>query len=291
VDVGLEGLLRRLGVAKPLKLILKPFKVGLPSKLILWDEVETIDFGHAGIKLSTVYSKLETLHASDLADIIEDMDSKRQAEIFASLNEERAADVLEELETDAQINVLEQLSIERAADVLEKMPADEVADILEEISDERAERLLSEMESVSSEEVRELMEYDEDEVGSLMSTDFLSFGKNMTVSETFQELRRLKPESDEIYYLYLVDHFGKLIANVSLRDLVISQPETRLQDIMNEKVVFVHDTDELDSVAEIISKYSLLAVPVVNKNMVMIGMVIIDDVVYTLLKSHRKRGL
>lgn len=291
VDVGVEGLLRRLGVAKPLKRLLEPINVTIPNTLILWDEVETIDIGNEGIKLSKTYSKLTKLHVSDLADIIEDMDNRMQAEVFSSLTEDRAADVLEELETDAQINVIERMTVEKAADVLEKMPADEVADILEEISDEKAEQLLSEMESETSEEVRDLMRYDEDEVGSLMATDFVSFNQEMTVEQTFEELRRLKPESDTIYYLYVVDKNEKLIATVSLRDLVVSELTTKLVDVMNQKVIYVHDTDDIDSIAEIISKYSLLAVPVVDNNMKLMGIVIIDDIVYTLLKSRRRRGI
>lgn len=290
VDVGLEGLLRRLGIAKPLKLLLGLFKLKLPSKMILWDEVETIDFGHAGIKLSKPFSKLATLHVSDLADIIEDMDTKMQAEVFASLNEERAADVLEELETDVRINLLERMTVEKAADVLEKMPADEAADILEEMPEEKAEELLSEMESETSEEIRELMEYEDNEVGSLMSTDFISFNKSRTVDDTINELRRLKPESSTIYYLYVVDDGEKLLATVSLRDLIVAEPGTILNDIMNSKIIFVYDTDEIHSIAEIISKYNLLAVPVVDKDMTLLGIVVIDDVVYNLLKTARRRA-
>lgn len=291
VDVGIEGLLRRLGIAKPLKYLLKPFHVQMPNKLILWDEVENVDMGHAGIKLATANSKLTTLHVSDLADIIEDMEYHMQAEVFSSLTHERAADVLEELETDVQVNLIEQLSVEKAADVLEMMPADEAADILEEVSDERAEQLLSEMEKEASEEVRELLRYEDNEVGSLMSTDFLAFGKDMTVEQAFAELRRLKPESDTIYYLYVVDENERLIATVSLRDLVVSEPATPLQQIMNQNVIFVRDTDDINEIADIISKYSLLAVPVVDNEMILHGMVIIDDIVFTLLKARKKHAL
>ncbi|MEI6579261.1 MAG: CBS domain-containing protein [Eubacteriales bacterium] len=289
VDVGLEGLFRRLDLAKPVNKMLKVFKSSLPTNLILWDEVETIDFGHAGIKLSSPFSKLSTLHASDLADIIEEMDVNMQAEVFASLDEEKAADVLEELETEAQIHVLDSMTIEKAADVLEKMPADEVANILDEMEDERAEELLSEMEKTASEEVRELLEYDNDEVGSLMTTDYIAFNKNMTVMDTILELRKSKPESDTIYYLYIVDENEKFIATVSLRDIIVSQPETKLSEIMSEKSIFVTDTDNVDSIAEIISRYNLLAVPVVDKDNTMLGMVVIDDIVYNLLRATRRR--
>ncbi|HWT76984.1 MAG TPA: CBS domain-containing protein [Mobilitalea sp.] len=289
VDVGFEGLLRRLGVAKPVKLLLDIFKTTLPNKMILWDEVETVDFGHAGIKLSSPFSKLSTLHVSDLADIIEDMDAKMQTDIFASLDEEKAADVLEELETDTQIHVIESMPIEKAADVLEKMPADEVADIFDEMEEEKVEKLLSEMDSEASEDIRELLKYEDNEIGSLMTTDFISFSKNMTVEAAINELRSLKPESDTIYYLYIVDEKDRFIATVSLRDIIISQPETKLSEIMSDKSIYVTDTDNVNSITEIISKYNLLAVPVVDKDKVMRGMIIIDDIVYNLLRSSRRR--
>lgn len=288
VDVGLEGLFRRLGVAKPIKVLLDLFKVTLPNKLILWDEVETVDFGHAGIKLSSPFSKLSTLHVSDIADIIEDMDSKMQVDVFASFDEEKAADVLEELETKAQIHVIESMTVEKAADVLEKMPADEVADILDELEDEKAEELLSEMENEASDDVRELLKYEDNEIGSLMTTDFISFNKNMTVQKTIEELRLLKPESDTIYYLYIVDEKERLVATISLRDIIVSSPETMLSEIMSEKPIYVMDTDDVRSIAEIISKYNLLAVPVVDKDRVMLGMIVIDDIVYNLLRSNRR---
>jgi len=289
VDVGIEGLLRRLGAAKPIMKLLQPFKLQVPNKLILWDEVETIDFGQAGIKLSTPYSKLSTLHVSDLADIIEEMDAKMQAEVFASFDEEKAADIMEELEPKAKIQILQGMSLEKAADLLEKMPSDEVADILDEMSDEEAEKLLLEMEKETSEEVRELMEYEDDEIGSLMTLDFIAFSKNTTVNDTINELRRLKPEADSVYYLYVTDETGHFLATVSLRDIIISPPETLLSEIMNKNPIFITDTDNIDSIAEIISKYNLLAVPVVDKEMIMVGMVVIDDVIYNLLKASRRR--
>lgn len=289
VDVGLEGLLRRLGIAKPLKKLLKPLGLGIPGNLILWDEVAAVGSSHAGIKLAKEHSKLLTMHPSDLADIIEDLDRNAQVAIFSSLNEDQAADVLEELETDAQISIIESISTEKAANVLERMPADEAADLLDEMQEEKAEELLNEMESVASDEIRELMEYPDNEVGSIMTTDYISFNENRTVGQTLEELRRLKPESESIYYLYVLDDEERLIATVSLRDIVISEPTVMLNEIMNTKVIFIYDHDKINSLAEIISKYSLLAIPVVDEHSVMQGMVIIDDVVNTLLKSRRRR--
>jgi magnesium transporter len=291
VDVGVEGLFRRLSIAKPLNKLIKPFGRNLPSNLILWDDVATINFENGGIKLSKTQEKLSTLHPSDLADIIEDLDRQAQLAVFNSLNEEQAADVLEEMETDAQVSLLENMPKEKAADVLEKMPADEVADILDELDDEKMEELLGEMEAEASKEVRELMEYPDNTVGSLMSTDYISFKEDMTVEEAINELRRTKPESNTIYYLYVLDNFDRLIATVSLRDMIVAAPDIKLKEIMNSSVIDVEDYDKFDSLGEIITKYNLLAIPVINRESQMMGIVIIDDVVYTLLKSRKRKAM
>ncbi len=142
VDVGFEGLLRRLGVAKPAKKILKPFNISIPSNLLLWDEVETVSFEQDEIRLSKVSSKLSTMHPSDLADILEDLNTKSQLDVFTSLDEETKLDVLEELETEAQVSVVEQLTVQEAAAILEKMPPDEAADIIEELEEETTAEIL-----------------------------------------------------------------------------------------------------------------------------------------------------
>ncbi len=287
VDIGIEGLLRRIGIAKPLKIVLSYFKVSIPAKFILWEDVEAIDFSNLNIKLSKIHSKLQTLHPSDLADIIEDLGKKASADVFLSLDEERAADVLEEMEADAQVHIIESLSIEKAADVLDKMPADEVADILNALEEEKAELLLNEMEKKASEEVRELLDYPEDSVGSLMATDIVSFNKEKTVNDVLNELREKKPEAATLYNLFVTDEKEKLIATVSLRDIVVSSPEATINEIMKPSPVCLRDDQDVDEIAEIVSKYNMLAIPVVDNANVLQGMVVIDDVIEDLINKRR----
>ncbi len=287
VDVGAEGLLRRLGMTSFLSNIFKPLKVPVSSHLILWDDVEAIGID-SGIKLNKETTNLDRLHPSDLADILEVMDRNTRIQVFSSLDSEKAADVLEEMESDARENLLDSMPIEQIADLLEIMPADEVADILDEVSEEKAEEILNEMEVTASFEVRELMEYEDNEVGSLMTTDYVAFNAQNTVNETLSILREVKPESDMIYYLYIVDNQRKLEGIVSLRDIVIAQPQTLLKDIMKTDMVYVHDEDRIESLNDIVAKYNLLAIPVVDANNLMLGMVIINDIMYNLLKSRRK---
>ena len=289
VDVGAEGLLRRLGVASPVKSLFSAFRIPVPSKFILWDDVDTLDASTLNIKLGKPLTKLQTLHPSDLADIIEDLGRISRASVFNSLNEEKAADVLEEMEPKLQVDLIESLSVARAADVLEKMPADEAADILDLLEEEKAEILLKEMDDETSGEVRELLEYSDRLVGSIMNTDFMSFHENETVGQALSYIRDAKPEQSALYNLFVVSHSGKLIATLSLRDLIISSPKLQLKDIMRNDPVFVEDNDKLDSLAEIVSKYNLLAVAVVNNNHILEGMVVIDDIVDDLLGDRKTK--
>jgi magnesium transporter len=289
VDIGIEGLLRRIGISDIIKWMLSFFKISIPAKFILWDDVQAIDFSNLNIKLSKSYSKLHMLHPSDLADILEDLGKKSSMSVFSSLDEEKAADVLEELETHAQIHIVENLPVNKAADVLEKMPADEVADILDELEDDKAEMLLKEMDHESSKEVRELLEYDDDRVGSIMTTDYLSFSAKMTVSEVLHELRLKKPESAELYNMFVTESDDELIGTFNLRDLVVSEPNVSVSQIMKSKPVYLFDEQKVGAIAEIISKYNLLAVPVVDHNFQLQGMVVIDDIVEDLIRERRTK--
>jgi CBS domain-containing protein/sporulation protein YlmC with PRC-barrel domain len=289
VDIGIEGLLRRIGISVPIKRLLSLFKVNIPAKFILWDDVQAIDFSNLNIKLSKSYAKLHMLHPSDLADILEDLGKKSSTSVFSALDEEKAADVLEELETNAQIHIVESLPVNKVADVLEKMPADEVADLLDELEDDKAELLLKEMEAESSKEVRELLEYDDDLVGSIMTTDYLSFSATKTVEEVLRELRAKKPESDELYNMFVIEKDDKLIGTFNLRDLVVAEPDTRINAIMKSEPVSLFDDQKTKDIAELVSKYNLLAVPVIDKNEQLQGMVVVDDVVEDLISERRTR--
>jgi CBS domain-containing protein len=287
VDIGMEGLLRRIGIIRPVKRFLSLFRVTIPGKYILWDDVQAIDFNNLNIKLSKSYTKLHMLHPSDLADIIEDLGKQSSAEVFSALDDEKAADVLEELETNTQIHLIESLPLEKMADVLEKMPADEVADILDELESDKAERLLDEMETESSQEVRDLLEYADNSVGSLMTTDYLSFKLHTTVDEVINELRVKKPESSELYNMFVTETNDVLIGSFTLRDLVVSKPQTTVGDIMKTELISLLDDQKVDDIAEIISKYNLLAIPVVDQNKVIQGMVVIDDIVEDLIHKRK----
>lgn len=288
-DVGFEGFLRRLGVAKPLKEMLKPLNVTIPSNLLLWDEVETIDVSNRGIKLSNTYSKLSTMHPSDLADVLEDLDRTARLEVFSSLDAETAADVLEELEPDAQATVVESLTTVQAVAVLGHLPADEVADILEEVRHHKADEILQAMNSDSRSEIQELMEYDDDSVGSIMSTEHLTIHKDATVEAAIQMVREQQPDGAFGHYLFVVDDRNRLVSTVSLRELVLTDPPSTVGEITHTEPISVRDEDSIDDLAETMTKYNLYVIPVISENDNLLGVVQLIDVLDRLMKLRRKR--
>ena len=141
----------------------------------------------------------------------------------------------------------------------------------------------------SSEEVRELLEYPDKVVGSIMTTDFLTFREDMTVEETINEIRKVHPEPSNIYSIFVTDKNNKLVSAISLMELIIADPSLKLRKITRQKPMTVFDQDKVDSLAEMVSKYNLLAVPVINHNMEMEGVVVVEDIVDDLLNRRKTR--
>ncbi|MDK2903735.1 MAG: magnesium transporter [Clostridiales bacterium] len=289
VDIGFSGLLRRMGIERPIKFLCELLHIPLGDNIIAWDNVEPIVSEERHLKLAVPYKKLRQLHPADIADIIEDMDSHYRSAVFHALDEQTLADTLEEIEPDVQVNILENMSEEEASNILENMPADEVADILEELDEEHAQKLLERMDKEDSEEIKELMEYEDKTVGSMMSTDFIAFPPHITAQQTIDQLRLIQPSPDEAYYLYVIDKDERLIGVVSLRDLVVAPPDRLLEDIMDPDVIYVRDTDGIYDLTEVVTKYDLLAVPVVDDDMVLVGVAIINDIIDEVFLPRRRK--
>jgi len=222
-----------------------------------------------------------------LADIIEELSRSSMTSVFSTLDDEKAADVLEELELKEQIHIIENLPIEKAADLLEKMPANEAADLLEELEDEKTEQLLHEMEPESSDDVRELLEYPGSSVGSLMTTNVLTFTILQKVSDVLAFIKANQPEMESLYTLFVVNAEFELLGTFTMRDLLISDGQTLLKDVMDKRTTSVNDYEKLDSLSEIVSKYNLLAVPVTNDKNELEGMVVVDDIIDDLLGKRK----
>jgi Mg2+ transporter MgtE len=204
---------------------------------------------------------------------------------------ETAAEALHELEPSVQADIIDDLGKEKASDILEQMPPDEAADVLGDLPEEKAEELILLMEHEEAQEVKELLEHEEDTAGGLMTTEYLAFPPDMTVDDAIRELRLEAPDAETVYYLYITDDQERLLGVLSLKDLILARPEMSLRDIMKSQVKTLSLDSEQKDVAEFISKYNLLAAPVVDEHQVLHGIVTVDDVVDFLLPpaSRRKR--
>ncbi|MDR3594673.1 magnesium transporter MgtE N-terminal domain-containing protein [Clostridium sp.] len=287
VDIGTRGLLRRLGVEYPLIVLMETLRYKLRNKLIIWDNVQTLSTGVNNLQLHMPANKIETLHAADIADIIEDLDSKSRDILFHSLNNQKAAEVLEEIETDIQVNLIKSMSDEKASDILEIMPSDEIADILEEIEEDRAEKLLTHMDEESQDEIRELMEYEKETVGSIMSKDFLTFLPDVTVNDVLMWIKSNTPDEDESYYIYITNDKNNLIGVVSIFSLIMSNKNTKLYNIMTSRPKSLRDTDEIEDAIALMQKYNLVCIPVMDEDNNLVGVVSINDSIheYKLLRG------
>jgi len=278
VDIGLRGLARRLGV----EFIFKKRK----NHFVWWQSMQHLEEKTANLKLVSEPSQLDKLHPADLADLIEDLDYKKRTDFIEDLDVETAAEAMAEMELDTQKEIIELMDSQTASDLLEEMPPDEAADLLGELPEEKADELLNLMEPEEAQEVRELMEHEEDTAGALMTTEFMALPPEITVADTFPRLRKLAAEAETIYYLFILEEDETLLGIVSLRELLISEPEARLESIMQTRIVSVLPDDPHERVTELIDKYGLLALPVVEKNGKMLGIITVDDVLEILLPDR-----
>ncbi|MFL0249700.1 magnesium transporter [Clostridium neuense] len=295
VDTGIMSLGRRIGIEGFIKGMYGMLNIKPKDSFIMWDNVESLEMINDNLKLSVPYKKLSALHPADLADILEDMNSNYRKKVFESLDEDFAADILEEIEPDIQADLIENLSNDKTTEVLDSMPNDEIADILDEVDEETAEKILLNMEKDDADEVRSLMEYEKETVGSIMNKDFISFNINITLKETLDIIKEMKPEEEVMYYIYITDLNGALEGVISLKDLIFMPQEKKLKDVMNTKLVTVRDSDKLEEAIEVSVKYNLLALPAVDDNKKLCGVIIINDLVDQVLfptwkKKFKKVG-
>lgn len=290
-DIGTRSLLRRLGLEPFVSRALERVGRSLPSRVIPWNLVAVLGGTMTPLKLSISREKLKDIHPADLADLLEDLDRDERVEVMTALPDEHAADVLEEAEPDVQATVIQELPSERASDILEEMKPDEAADVLGELPEERAEELISLMEADAAEEVRELMQYEPETAAGKMTTEFIALPVSMTVEQVIARLRETKPDAETIYYLYVVDEQDHLVGVLSIRSLLISPPETPISQLMRTDVVTVAADTSADDVAGALVKYDLLAVPVIEEDGRLVGIVTIDHLIDLLLDKFGPRKL
>ncbi|MCL4459693.1 MAG: CBS domain-containing protein [Chloroflexi bacterium] len=291
VDISLHGLVRRLGWEGSLKKITALLKYELPEHYIAWEDVDPIEINAAGVKLKVPHAKITRLHPADIAEIIAKLDRHTGDTLIQSLDNETVADTLEQFEPDLQASVIQSMDNERAADILEAMAPDDAADVLAELSKEKSEELLHLMNVEEAEDVRELLAYPEDSAGGVMTSEFVTFPPDLTAQQAINRLRELAPEPDIAQYIYVTDEEGHLLGVFSLYELIVAKPDSRLADFMTTSVVKVNVYDKQEEAAKAIAKYNLLALPVVDDQDRLQGIVTVDDAIDIILPTAWKKRL
>ena len=283
-DVSLQGLWRRLAPA------------GLAGsrtvEVIDWADVGYLATDAATVRLKSSRDKLARLHPVEIARLAEALSIHQGAEVVAALDDETAAETLEEMPEESQARIIGDMDEERAADILEWMSPDEAADVLGDLPEAKAEDLLHRMESEEQADVAELLAFEDDTAGGLMTTEFVTLPKNLTVGEALARLREMAETPNMIYYLYVVEREGswKIVGVIALRSLILADPGAPLEEVMREEFQRAHPDDAAEEVAQKIAEYNLLALPVVDDEGDIAGIVTVDDAMELLLpKGWRQR--
>jgi CBS domain-containing protein len=268
VDVGLRGLLRRVGLEGAATALGRLFRRNGREDLVSWKYIHPVTAppnGGGPLRLSVSQQALHDLHPGELADILEDLDRDGRLAVVQQMPAETAAEVLEEVDDTVGKSIVEDLSPEVAADIVEEMEPSEAVDLLSTLPEERAEQIMKHVEEDDAQDIRTLARYEEGTAGSLMSTDYIAVPPETTVQGAIDELRRQAGDVEAIYYVYVVAPLCRLIGVVSLRQLVTARPSAALQEIAEERLVTLHPETPVREVAQAFEKYGFLFLPVVER--------------------------
>ena len=251
------------------------------TKFVLTDELisKILDF----INSSDDNSILETFsnyHHADIAEIIEELNSEEATYIIKLLDSEKTSDVLMELDDDYREKILKNLSIKEIAEEVEELDSDDATDIISELPEEKQKKVISKIiDAEHKADIKELLKYDEDSAGGLMAKELIKVNENWTVTRCVKEMRSQASEVTRVHSVYVVDNDDILLGRLSLKDLLVANPKTKIKSIYKKNVDHVYDTDSAESVASTMQKYDLGAIPVVDKKKKLLGRITIDDIV------------
>jgi len=286
VDIGVRSILRRLTQGVVPAPVVRRLQRPIAPNSIRWEFCNIVEADPLRrLRLNISNQKLEGLHPADLADIVEELGPAEREAIFGTMNSEVAAETLSEIDPRMQASILEALEPEIAADIVEEMSPDQAADALAELEEETSAEILEEMETEPVEDVRELLEYDEDTAGGMMNTEAIVLPEETTLEMAMSRVREHEDLLESTHVLFLTDPDGRVTATVPLARLFLADPATQLKDLASERLIATTPEERQDRVTELFDKYNLLALPVLEKDGTLAGVITADDVITVL--RHR----
>ncbi len=290
VDVSSGAILRRVGLARVGERLGKSRQRPRP-RLIDWRDVDLEQTDDSSVRLAVPRTKLELLHPADIADLVHELSPEERAAVLDALDDDIAADTFKEMHPSFRASTLLDMPDDKASELLADMSPDDAADLLADLPDERRARLIARMKKEDADDMRELLSYPEDSAGGIMTPDFAWVKLDATAAEALEALRRQDEEVETVYYIYVLDRSGKLRGVFSLRQLLTAPPERKVRDFMTENPVAVRTDAGEEEVTQTIAKYNLLALPVVDEEERLHGIVTIDDAIDLVLPLAWKKRL
>ena len=236
-------------------------------------------------KYQTLKDILTTMNGADIAAVFEDMDEERTPLLFRLLPKELAAETFAELSPELQEHLIRGFSDKELREVVSELYVDDAADLVEEMPASVVKRILAQADPQMRREINEILRYPENSAGSIMTTEYVSLRPNMTIAEALQRIRRTGVDKETIYTCYVTEE-RRLIGTVSVKDMLLAQDEnTPVSKIMDENVISVNTMTDQEEVAQMLSKYNFLALPVVDNDKRMVGIVTFDDAIDVLVEE------
>jgi magnesium transporter len=283
VDIGLGGAVRRLLHGAVPSGWIRQVEGRVKQTIIPWNYVNLIEADpRRQVKLNITHQALGEMHPADLADIMEELTPQERQSIFASLDDETVAEALEEIRPDLRPSIIDSLGKERAADIVEEMSPDAAADVLGDLPDETTEELLQDMDREGAEEIGELLEYADDSAGAMMTTEYIAVPHTADVESAVNLLRKAPYLPAHFNTLFLIDESGLYRGTVSIVQLIVAAPQEILEDLKMDPLISIDQDASTKDVFDLVDKYNLLSLAVVDELGVLIGAVTIDDVVTAL---------
>ncbi|RMF00274.1 MAG: magnesium transporter [Chloroflexi bacterium] len=227
--------------------------------------------------IQTASTLIESLRPADQADLFWDLNDEEQATLLPQINPADAADIFEELYDEDAAEVAVQLPLATLVKIVNEMEPDEAADLLDDLDPRQADAVLAQLEAAH--QIKPLIAYPDDTAGGLMTSSFISLQRRMTCGQAINAIRTWHPDEETIYFLFVTDRLKRLVGVVNLRQLIVAAPHTPLAKIMDHDVIYVTAETDQEDCAELMQRYDLLALPVVDDNMHLLGIITIDDLV------------
>jgi magnesium transporter len=279
VNVGLAAAVRRLLQGLTAKHTSRKICSFIPSKTIRWEFVNLIEPDVSRrLKLRISYERLARLHPADIADILEELSRDEQRSVIEALDHETAAQAISEIPTSMQAILLQSIPVEKAADIVDEMAPDEAADVLQEMPPETSAKLLADMEKEGAQEVKELLGFEEDTAGALMTTHYVALDRTATVEKVIEAMKEFEGSVESIHSVYLIDQEETLLGSVPLARILLAPTMTPLRTLSHDEVISVPTEEDAKAVIDLFRKYNLLSLPVVDDKQHLVGVVTADDV-------------